>query len=65
MSENITPINDSYVLIVDRKGGEFEATTHVFPEDLFGKRCYAMMLIQIAQYLDPGLFEKEPEVGNG
>jgi hypothetical protein len=60
MSKEITAV---YKLVINRKTDDLEAVQHEFPEDKFGKRMVAIMLLQIAENLDPTLFEQN-KAGN-
>lgn len=45
--------------IVRSKDTEFEVQNFEPPEDAFGKRSVALLLLRIAENLDPELFKQE------
>lgn len=54
-------MNETYTLNIVRKDTEFEVQNFEPPEDAFGKRMVALILLRIAENLDPKLVGQEKE----
>lgn len=51
----------TYTFNIVRKDTEFEVQNFEPPEDAFGKRMVALILLRIAENLDPALIGQEKE----
>ena len=49
---------ETYLIKIERNGGDFNVAEHYFPEDDVGKKMLAILLYQIAYNLDPANKEK-------
>lgn len=55
----------TYVVEIERRNTEFEAVKFSIPNDDFGKKVFAMMLLNIATHICPDLEAGFGEGGGG
>lgn len=54
-------MDTTYTLNIVRKDTDFEVQNFEPPEDAFGRRMVALLLLRIAESLDPEFIGQEPE----